>query len=78
MNRRDAVSGLLALAAMTGPLRANAQAAKSDTAFRIVTHPVFFPERREEVEPCYAELRNAERVLGIEIHIVEPANAAIP
>jgi putative ABC transport system substrate-binding protein len=29
---------------------------------------------REEIEPCYAELRNAERLLGLQLHIVEAAN----
>jgi hypothetical protein len=29
---------------------------------------------REEVEPCYAELRNAARLLGLRLQIVEVAN----
>ena len=35
--------------------------------------PPAFP--KEEVEPCYAELRNAERSLGVRIHIVEVAQS---
>lgn len=35
--------------------------------------PPAFP--KEEVEPCYAELRNAERSLGITVHIVETAGS---
>jgi ABC transporter substrate binding protein len=31
--------------------------------------PPLFP--KEEIEPCYAELRNAERALGVKVHIVE-------
>jgi putative ABC transport system substrate-binding protein len=34
--------------------------------------PPAFP--REEVEPCYAELRNAARLLGLQLQIVEVAN----
>jgi putative ABC transport system substrate-binding protein len=35
--------------------------------------PPTFP--KEEVEPCYAELRESERLLGLKLHIVETANA---
>jgi ABC-type uncharacterized transport system substrate-binding protein len=35
--------------------------------------PPAFP--REEIEPCYAELRNAERSLGVTVHIVETAES---
>ena len=35
--------------------------------------PPAFP--KEEIEPAYAELRNAERLLGIKVHIAELANA---
>jgi hypothetical protein len=30
--------------------------------------PARFP--RDEIEPAYAELRNAERLLGLQLHIV--------
>jgi putative ABC transport system substrate-binding protein len=33
--------------------------------------PPAFP--REEVEPCFVELKNAERLLGLKLHIVEAA-----
>jgi putative ABC transport system substrate-binding protein len=35
--------------------------------------PPLFP--REEIEPCYAELRNAARSLGLTLHIVEAATS---
>jgi len=35
--------------------------------------PLFAME--EEIEPCYAELRNAERVLGVKVHIIEIAKS---
>src|SRR5215467_11013867 len=30
---------------------------------------------KEEIEPRYAELRNAERVLGVKVHIIETAKS---
>ena len=35
--------------------------------------PPAFP--KEEIDPCYAELRNAERSLGVAVHIVETAKS---
>ena len=38
--------------------------------------PPTFP--RAEIEPCYAELRNAERSLDLNVHIVEAENDQVP